>query len=103
MCENTHPIETHYLVKLRHNRDPLRKKKGPLKLLSGKIYSFFEHSNNSSDIIFLKFYTLEQPLKMLSSTFLNVNMIFFYVFLVFLRKNYKSGRNKELFIEIKTL
>ena len=54
-----------------------------------------------TDIIFLKFYTLEQPLKILSSTFLNVNT-FFYVFLVFLQEKFKSGRNRDLFVKIKT-
>ena len=51
-----------------------------------------------ADIIFLKCYTLEQPLIILSSTFLNENIIF-YVLLLFSRKSYKSGRNKDLFIE----
>ena len=32
LCENKDPKGTHYLVKLRPNRNPLRKKKGTIKL-----------------------------------------------------------------------
>ena len=49
------------------------------------------------DIIFLKIYTLEQPLKILFSTFLNVNIIF-GIFGLFQVKNYKDhfNRNEDL-------